>query len=573
MMAIRAYTLKPLAAGRGARMKSLSTLAAGRMAAASITGSGVLNLLSVLGGGWQSAYPAWAHGVFPVDFTALPRSVTLLLGFGLVLAGMHLYAWKRRAWALALTLVSASACLHLLYAADLWEAICSLLLAGMLQVSRGQFQIGAGRPQLALAAFRAATAFSVAGLYGAVGFWLLEHGQFLHNFHWWDAALQAIRFLLLFGDESLVPRTVYAAWFLDSLFWMSAASFLYSGFVLFRPVSYRFRQDLRGASLAKHIADEYGRSAQDFFKHWPDKSYFFSESHKSFLSYRVSRNYALVFGDPVGPQDEWESTIDAFVRFCRRQGWRVGFHQVGPSCLSMYEARGFRWMRVGEDAIVDLSRFSLTGSSMKEFRNTVNRLERLGYRVQRVDPPLSGPLVGDLKRISDTWLAMPGHRERQFTLGRFEASYVRTTPVYVAYDAQNTPVAFVNLAPSYQQGLSTVDLMRRIPDSVNGLMDFLFAKVFLDLKERGEQRFSLGMAPLGDGRQHSSASIDERMVHWTIRKLPFLFRTDSLRRFKAKYANDWLPRFAVFESRLDLPRLALALRSVSELPQPLRRAA
>jgi phosphatidylglycerol lysyltransferase len=280
-----------------------------------------------------------------------------------------------------------------------------------------------------------------------------------------------------------------------------------------------------------------------------------------------------VLGDPVGPQEEWESTIDSFVRFCRKQGWRVGFHQVGSTCLSFYEARGFRWMRVGDDAIVDLSRFSLAGSSMKEFRNTVSRLDRLGYRVHRFDAPLSEELVEDLKRISDTWLAIPGHRERQFTLGRFESSYVRTTPVYVAYNSADEPVAFVNLVPSYQDGLSTVDLMRRTNDSVNGLMDFLFAKVFLDLKARGERRFSLGMAPLGNAGQHSASSVDERLVHLLMNKVPFLFRTDSLRRFKAKYAHEWWPRYAVYESRFDLPRLAIALRLVSELPQPLRRAA
>jgi phosphatidylglycerol lysyltransferase len=80
---------------------------------------------------------------------------------------------------------------------------------------------------------------------------------------------------------------------------------------------------------------------------------------------------------------------------------------------------GFRRIKIGDDAIVDLEKFSLTGSAMKEFRNTVNRLDRLGYRVERIDPPLAETLLSDLHRISDHWLEIPGHRERQFTLGRF----------------------------------------------------------------------------------------------------------------------------------------------------------
>src|SRR5262249_42213761 len=159
---------------------------------------------------------------------------------------------------------------------------------------------------------------------------------------------------------------------------------------------------------------------------------------------------------------------------------------------------------VGDDAIVDLSKFSLTGSAMKEFRNTVNRLQRLNYRVERVDPPLAEPLLSDLQSISDGWLGIPGHRERQFTLGRFERDYVQATSVYVVWNADDQAVAFLNLVPSYDPEVATVDLMRRKDDSVNGVMDFLFAKVFLDLQSRGVHFFNLGMAPLSDNHDQRS---------------------------------------------------------------------
>src|SRR5687767_1594294 len=110
---------------------------------------------------------------------------------------------------------------------------------------------------------------------GAAGFWLLEPAEFHHNFHWWDAALRTIRLMLFLGDSSLAPHTSYAAWFLDSLFWMSGAAVLYSGVVLFRPVVYRFRANWTESAQAQSIAERYGRSGQDFFKQWPDKSHFF----------------------------------------------------------------------------------------------------------------------------------------------------------------------------------------------------------------------------------------------------------------------------------------------------------
>lgn len=547
--------------------------AAARSTAILVAGSGILNLTSLMGGAEPSSHPAWLRGLFPLDFVGIARSLTLLAGFALILAAIHLWTRRRRAWQLAQTLAAASVLFHLTKGWDIEEAVCSALLVGLLWIMRHEFTFGAGRPALATALRRAALAFAIAGIYGVLGFWLLEPKEFHYNFHWWDAALRTVRLMLFLGDRSLVPQTPYATWFLDSLVWISAAAFLYAGFVLFRPVAYRFRIDWGEAALARTIAAQYGRTGQDYFKHWPDKSYFFSPSGQSFLGYRVAGNYALVLGDPVGPASDLEPAVAAFVAYCRRHGWATGFHQVGTEFLRVYETLGFRKIKVGDDAIVDLTKFSLAGSAMKEFRNTVNRLERMGYSVERVEPPLAEPLLGELKRISDSWLEIPGHRERQFTLGRFEPWYVRSTPVYVAYDSNRQPVAFLNLVPSYDPQLATVDLMRRSQDHINGLMDYLFAKVFLDLKIRGVQRFSLGMAPVSEDADCVCIDADERALRWVLRRMPFLFRADSLRRFKAKYADQWQPRYAVYQTRLDLARLAFALHRVSEQPRELRGVA
>lgn len=535
-----------------------------RTGAILVAGSGILNLTSLVGSPAFSAPPYWVRDLFPLAFVGLSRSLTLLAGFALVLAAIHLWAGKRRAWQLAQFLAAGSAIFHLGKGWDVEDAICSAALAMLLWLTRHEFPVGAGRLALGVAVRRAALAFAITGIYGAAGFWLLEPKEFHHNFHWWEAAIRTMRLMLFLGDQSLVPRTPYAAWFLDSISWMSAAAFLYSGIVLFRPVAYRFRFNSGEAALAQSIAAQHGRTGQDFFKHWPDKSYYFSPSGRSFLAYRVAGSYALVLGDPVGPDSDFAAVVTGFVNYCAERGWAVGFYQVGAQFLKVYESLGFRKLKVGDDAIVDLAKFSLSGSSMKEFRNTVNRLDRLDYRVERVDPPLTEPLFAELKRISDSWLEIPGHRERQFTLGCFEPRYVRSTPVYVAYDGSRRPVAFLNLVPSYDPLLATVDLMRRSRDHVNGLMDYLFAKVFLDLKDRGIRRFSLGMAPLSGEAETIPIDADERALRWVLKRVPFLFRADSLRRFKAKYADEWEPRFAVYHKRLDLPRMALAVHRVSE---------
>lgn len=532
-----------------------------RTVALLVAGSGVLNLIS-LSGSLSGRQPQhWLHGLFPLDFAGLFRTLTMMSGYALILSAIHLWTRRRRAWHFALFLAVASAVFHLTKGWNIEEAICSLLLALVLVLTRGAFPVGAGRIQLDAAAWRAGAAFAIAGIYGAWGFWAFEPSEFHYNFRWWEAVEQTVRLMLFVGNPDLVPHTAYAAWFVTSLYWMSGAAFFYSGLVLFRPVAYRFHIDVKDLERAERIASEHGRSALDYFKQWPDKSYFFSAGGESFLAYRVAGNYALVLGDPVGPEEDLPETIRAFVAYCEQHGWHAGFHQAGAGYLSVYESLGFRKLKIGDDALVDLTQFSLNGSARKEFRNTVTRLDKLGYRVERLEPPVAEPLLSQLEEISEQWLEIPGHRERRFTLGSFERWYVRSTPVYVVFDGEARPVAFLNLVPSYEPGLATVDLMRRRPDSPNGVMDYLFAKVFLDLKEHGVRRFSLGMAP-SSGEDVGGA--DERAVNWLMKHAPFLFRADSLRRFKAKYADEWKPRYAIYRGHLDLPRLAWALRQLTE---------
>ncbi|HEU0138312.1 MAG TPA: phosphatidylglycerol lysyltransferase domain-containing protein [Bryobacteraceae bacterium] len=527
-------------------------------------GSGILNLLSLLGGPAPAENPRWLWKVLPFDFVGLSRSLTLLLGFILILTALHLSSGKRRALQLAIGLAGTSGILHLIRM-ELPELLSSSAIIALLLWARDLFTAGSARPALLPAVRRALIALAVPFLYGVGGFWLLEPHEFGKNFHWWDAIERTARLLAFLDDKTLLPKTAYAAWFLDSITLILLASFLYACLILFRPAAYHFRLNPVEQDRAAAIAEDYGRSAQDYFKHYPDKSYFFSKSGRAFIAYRVAGNFAVALGDPVGPEHELPEIVEDFAGYCRERGWGVAFHQVFPDRLSMYRALGFRRLKIGDDALVDLHSFSLSGSAAKEFRNTVNRLKRYGYRVERFDAPIDRERMEELKNVSEAWLKLPGHRERRFTLGKFDRDYVRSTTVYAALDGHGHVAAFLNLVPSYCRGLATVDLMRRHPNSPNGIMDFLFTEVFLNLKAHGYAQFSLGMVPLAQLGESEGLTTVERLLRWLLKRAPWLFRTGTLQRFKAKYASRWEARYSVYRNPLDLPKLALALRRVSEL--------
>ena len=107
--------------------------------------------------------------------------------------------------------------------------------------------------------------------------------------------------------------------------------------------------------------------------------------------------------------------------------------------------------------------------------------------------------------------------------------------------------------------------MRRRADAPNGIMDYLFVKLFQYARERGYTRVSLGMAPMTGFQEREEVTLEERAIHGMFQKLNFVFSFRGLHHYKAKFATSWEPRYLVYRNVLELPCIAFALRRVSEI--------
>jgi phosphatidylglycerol lysyltransferase len=529
-----------------------------------VLGSGLVNLYSVAGRALPQRV-ALLHEIFPLVFIHLTRFLTLLTGFALVILSINIYKRKKRAFQITVVLSILSVFFFLTKGLDYEEASLSLILIVLLILSRKVFTVESSIPSLRWGVISLAVGFAVALTYGVLGFWFLDTREFGINFTIGASVKQTISILAQGGDADIIPKTRHARWFLDSLNVLTLAAMAYALFAVFRPVVYRYRTLPHERKLAVDITVRYGRSALDFFKYWPDKTFFFSDSRQCYISFRVGGGYAVVLGDPVGPEEEIEPIVRRFVEYCANNDWRVAFHQTLPDFLPIYRKLGFRKLKIGDDAVVDLTGFSLDGKEAKKLRHAINQLEKQGVKFVRYDPPILPEVMSQLKQISDGWLQIPGRRERTFTLGLFDHEYVRMTPVYAAVDGTGRILAFMNGIPSYCKGEATIDLMRHLPDAPPGIMDFLFAKLFFAKKEEGFQRFSLGMAPMAGFSEHEEASAEERAVHYFMQQLNFLFSYQGLLHYKAKFATIWEPRYTIYRNVINLPRMARAISEVSEI--------
>jgi phosphatidylglycerol lysyltransferase len=526
-------------------------------------GSGLLNLYSVMGR--LSPYQReLLREVFPLDFIRVSRFFTLLIGFFLAVSSVNLYKRKKRAFQFVFVLACLSVVFHLSRGFDYREAVFSLLLTVLLFISRGSFTVKSSIPDFSWSLTALAVVGIVAISYGSLGFWLLDRRDFGIDFTLGDSIRRTLLFFSLIGDPKIVPHTRHAQWFIDSLYLITAAAAGYSAVALYRPTEYRYRTLPRERALAKSIVEQHGRSSLDFFKVWPDKSYFFSGPQDCFIAYRVESNMAIVLGDPVGPLEEIEETLRSFIELCHQNGWSVVFHQTLPDFLPIYRSLGFRKLKIGDDAIVDLESFTLNGRRMKRLRNNIHHLTRSAVHIVRYDPPIPEQILAALKEVSDDWLQIPGRRERSFTMGRFSEDYLAVTPILAAVDQEGRVLAFVNLIPSYRGGEATIDLMRHRIEVPNGIMDYLFIKLFEYNRELGYHRVNLGMAPVAGFKENEKASREERTVHFFLQGLTFIFSFGGLRQYKAKFASQWEPRYCIYRNVFSLPRFALALAKVTE---------
>ena len=503
--------------------------------------------------------------VLPFGLHYWNRSLSLIFGFALLYLSFNLLRRKRAAWWIAVLSSVVAALGHGVYGLPWYVVFTSVLMLGLLLLFRNRFTVHSEPRSIMRGLGVVGVSVVLVLAYGTAGFWLLDEQDFGIDFHLSEAFVRTLRAYTLIGNGDLVPRTYQATWFLYSL---GLAGLIVGGFAaysLFRPLAYRLGTLPNERHEAKLVLEGHGTSSLDFFKLWPDKSYFFSENRETLIAYKQAADVAIALGDPVGLEQELEATTQAFVRYCSENGWSVAFHEVLPSLLPMYHRLGLRVLKIGEEAIVDLEHFRSHTAERKSFRRIRRKFKSEDYRLIRYAPPHPLALLNEVEEISQEWLSLPGRRERSFTLGSFERSYLGKTPLFVVRDPHGHPLAFVNEIPSYREGEATIDLMRSRREMPNGTMEYLLTELMLNLREEGYRRFDLGLAPLAGVGDRPGATLQERALSQLYERLTRFFSYKGLRFYKAKFEPDWEDRFLVYGvGPLALARVGVALTRVTE---------
>lgn len=262
----------------------------------------------------------------------------------------------------------------------------------------------------------------------------------------------------------------------------------------------------------------------------------------------------IAMGPPVGKRQHWRGALTALRTEAERLSLRPVVYSAPPEFLPDLLDLNFRVEKIGENAIVDVKDFSLAGSARQKLRSARRRfVEREGAVFEVLEPPHAPALWEALRPVSDAWLAAHGGREKMFSLGAFDPDYLARHAIAVAR-IHGRVVAFANIWLTADRKRGAVDLMRHVPDTPSGLMDFLFTEILLWAQARGLASFDLGMAPLaGLAEEVKYASLFARvgkLVHE--RGEPF-YGFQGLRAFKDKFDPRWEPRYIAAAGGWTLP--------------------
>jgi hypothetical protein len=249
----------------------------------------------------------------------------------------------------------------------------------------------------------------------------------------------------------------------------------------------------------------------------------------------------VTIGDPIGP-DGWVA-FDRLVTHCHRRGVRIGLYQATDAALPALSARGFRAIAVGQEALVDLRTFDLSGSGRANLRHTVSRARRGGVSVgwhPRGITRRDAGLLAELAALDREWSELAGP-PMGFTISRFDADRGLEGPVAVASDASGAIVAMASFR-TCGPGATVLDLIRRRPGGVPGALESCIATAATALAEAGGTTLSLGLAPLA-GLDPAGPVAEERLLARAAGVAGTVYDVNGLTFFKDKFAPRWRTRW------------------------------
>lgn len=501
--------------------------------------------------------------ITPFGIREASHVASVVIGVGLLTLAGQLDRRKHLAWLITIVLFGLSVWSNLARSHHPAAVGYSIAMVALLWITRDEFRAPGDPPTLLEFVRWTVVWFGAVVVYGMVALFLERNH--LAPTPAFGRNLETIVVGLVGIDGPYTYESpFFGAAFPLSLLALGTGGLAIAVALLFRPFVAKPEAGPNDWTRASRLVHEYGSDTLDYFALRDDKLFFFSSDGEAMIAYTYLGRYALAAGDPIGRPESIELILDEFLRMCAARAWGAAFLAVREDTKDRYVRRGLRTVYLGDEAVVWCRGFSLSGKRWKSVRQSANRVART-YKFDLMPEPDADPeLVAQLNEVSRRWRGKAP--ERGFTMS-LSQEIKGDDPEFLLCIARNADGAvggFLRIVPVFgdEPGF-TLDLMRRDPDSPNGMTEFLLTQTIIRLDDLGYTRLSMNFAAWGRlFTEDQHATLGTRVAKAIVSMLSPFFQIKSLRTFNARFHPQWVPRVIAFDDRRSLPRVAVLFGGV-----------
>lgn len=463
--------------------------------------------------------------------------MTIIIGFLLVATSSIIAFRTKNAYKITMVLVAIGSVASLIKGFDYEECIYLLIVGIILRASKKQFYREGfimrwgkvTKDVLILSSFQV---FYLIVVYRNLNFKVASTSMFsLINYH-------SLGYVKRMGLISIVG-------FIGSLVFLGVLYYLNKKSDFPKVKLYQCREKV------DKILSEYRGSSVIHFVYLNDKFVYINKYEDVMIQYQISANKIAVLGNLVGNGERFFETIQEFYEMADRYGYTPVFCAIDEKMIPYLHETGYEFMKLGEEATVNLNEFTLEGRKMKSVRNALSRVDKEGYEFEMVYPPFNKDFIAKIKVVSDQWLR--GREEKGFSVGFFDEDYLNRDGIAIVKDSAGEIKGFANIMPMYDgEETLSIDLMRFSNDSCNGVMDFIFVNLFKYGKANGYRKFNMGMAPLSNVGRSKYSFLSEKIAANVYSHGHYFYSFEGLKKFKEKYCESWDGRYMAYKKKTSL---------------------
>jgi len=342
-----------------------------------------------------------------------------------------------------------------------------------------------------------------------------------------------------------------------------------------KPISKKTLLSFENSSKIRKLLREYGQAdSLSYFALRDNKTVIWSKNGKVAIPYSVVSGVMISTGDPIGDFESWPSAMELFVAEADKYGWI-------PAIYGCTEKAGEIWVResnfdaleIGDEAIVDVSSFSIEGPVMKNVRQTLNRIKRLEYEAKSATiAELPETTRLEMSSLMQSWRKADTERGFSMALGRF--CDPKDPDCLVVWAEKSGQIMAIFQFVPWGSNSYSLDLMRRSPEADTGVSELLILEAIEVAKRNNFLEISLNFASFRSiferGKKLGAGPIT-RANHKLLLFLSRFFQMESLYRFNAKFSPRWEPRFIVFPGLGNLVRVGYAVLRIEAFIPDLRK--